>query len=115
MAEHKSLQTPDETRTPPLVELRLVTVGPITWGHMTAKPGWKWSEHVKPIAGTELCEAEHNVLVLQGEMIVTMKDGTELHLKPGDVAYIPPGHDAVVLSGPDFVGVDVTGMAHYAE
>jgi uncharacterized cupin superfamily protein len=35
-------------------------------------------------------------VILSGRQYVVMADGAELDLKPGDVAVMPPGHDAWV-------------------
>ena len=58
-AEQKSFGTPDETRTFERGALQLVRIGGAEIGMLTLEPGWRWSEHVKPLAGTELCEAPH--------------------------------------------------------
>ena len=55
----KSLDAPEEVRKfegdSGQLELVNLDAGPV--GRATFKPGWKWSEHVKPIAGTESCQA----------------------------------------------------------
>ena len=51
--------------------------------------GWKWSEHVKPKAGTEWCEVPHTLYEISGVMHVKMNDGSELDINPGDVAHVP--------------------------
>jgi hypothetical protein len=35
----------------------------------TRQPGWKWSERVKPIAGTESCRVQHNGYGISGQWI----------------------------------------------
>ena len=72
----------------------VVNVGGMTIGRGTFEPGWKWSECVKPIAGTESCQAAHMGYMVAGRMKVVMDDGTETELGPGDAVAIPPGHDA---------------------
>ena len=39
-------------------------------GRATFLPGWKWSEHVKPIAVTDSCQAAHMGYVVSGRMKV---------------------------------------------
>ena len=46
-------------------------------GRGTFEPGWRWSEHVKPIAGTDSCQAPHMGYCVAGRMVVRMDDGTE--------------------------------------
>ena len=59
-----------------------------TIGRGVFEPGWRWSSHVKPIAGTDSCQAAHTGIVMQGRMAVLMDDGTEAEVGPGDVVYI---------------------------
>jgi quercetin dioxygenase-like cupin family protein len=53
--------------------------------------------------------------VLSGEMIVRMNDGDEIHLKAGDAASIPPGHDAWIVGDGQCVFVDFPNTANYAK
>jgi quercetin dioxygenase-like cupin family protein len=114
--EKKSFGSPDEVR--PMADkgrVELVKVGDGVVGKATFEPGWRWSEHVKPIAGTESCQAAHVGYVLSGHQKVLMDDGTELDLGPGDVVAIPPGHDGWVVGNEPSVVLDFAGMEHYAE
>jgi quercetin dioxygenase-like cupin family protein len=92
-----------------------VNVGehPVMYGQM--EPGWRWSEHVKPIANTDSCQATHLLYVISGRMEVSMEDGTEREIGPGDVAFISPGHDAWVVGDEPCVSVDFGGYAQYAK
>jgi hypothetical protein len=106
--ELKNFDAPDEVRP---FEGRgraiMVTVDGREIGKGVFDPGWRWSENVKPIAGTESCEFAHLVYVVSGRMRVTMDDGAQAELKPGDVASIPPGHDAEVIGDEPCVTVDL--------
>jgi hypothetical protein len=113
--EVKSVEAPDETR--PFADkghADVVNVGgrPVLWG--TFEPGWRWSEHVKPIAGTDRCEATHLLYCVSGRMHIVHSDGTEADVGPGDVASIAPGHDAWVVGDEPCVSVDFGGYAQYA-
>ncbi|MDQ3968632.1 MAG: cupin, partial [Thermoproteota archaeon] len=46
---------------------------------------------------------------------VRMDDGTEAEFGPGEVSYVPPGHDAWVVGNEPFIGVDFTGLKGYAK
>src|SRR5665647_1031547 len=94
--ERKELKRPDEVRTFPKGKLELVNIGGGSVGMLTLEPGWRWSEHVKPIAGTELCEAPHFQYQISGRLHVKMADGSEFEAGPGDVVSLPSGHDAWV-------------------
>src|SRR5436853_4092833 len=67
-AEQKSFTTPDETRSFDYGALDLLQIGGAEIGRLTLQPGWRWSEHVKPLAGTELCEAPHFQYHVQGTL-----------------------------------------------
>jgi uncharacterized cupin superfamily protein len=79
------------------------------------EPGWRWSEHMKPIAGTDSCEATHLIYAISGKMHVVMNDGSEGDIGAGDFASISPGHDAWVVGDEPFVGVDFGGYSQYAK
>ena len=114
-AEKKSLLTPDETRTFERGKIEIVNIGGGTVGRATFDAGWKWSDHVKPIAGTDLCQAPHFLYQISGRMKVVMADGQEFESGPGDVAIIPPGHDAWTVGNEPVVVIDWGGAANYAK
>jgi hypothetical protein len=111
----RSFDRPDETRSFPKGKLELVKIGGVMIGRATLEPGWKWSESVKPIAGTKSCEAPHFQYHVAGILKVLMDDGRELECKPGDVSLLPMGHDAWVVGDKPVVLVDFQGMADYAK
>jgi hypothetical protein len=78
--------------------------GPV--GRATFLPGWRWSEHVKPIAKTESCQAPHICYFISGRMKVVMNDGEEMDYGPGDFGTIPPGHDAWIVGDEPCVVID---------
>ena len=112
-----SLDSPEETR--PFEEgmgkLELVNLegGPV--GRATFEPGWQWSKHVKPIAGTESCQAPHMGYVMSGRMKVVMDDGEEMEFGPSDFMIAPPGHDAWIVGDEPCVVIDWQGVADYAK
>ena len=114
--ETKSLDSPDETRSFGKGTAEIVTLGGVTVGRGVLQPGWRWSEHVKPIAGTDSCEVTHTGYVISGRLKVVMNDGSEAELGPGDAHVIPPGHDAWVLGDEAYVAVDFSPeFADYAK
>jgi hypothetical protein len=114
-AEHKTFASPDESRTFERGQLDLLAIGGREIGRLTLQPGWRWSDHVKPIAGTELCEAPHCQYHLQGTLHIVMGDGTEFDAGPGDVTALPHGHDAWVVGDEQVVVVDWWGASQYAK
>jgi hypothetical protein len=113
--EVKNVDSPDETR--PFAGKgsgAVVNVGghPVVYG--TFEPGWRWSVNLKPIAGTDSCQAPHLLYCISGRMKVVMDDGAEGEVGPGDVTAIEPGHDAWVVGDEPCVVVDFGGYADYA-
>ena len=109
----KNIGSPDETRKFAAHGwLDVLTLPGLNFGKATFQPGWRWSNDVKPIAGTDSCQVHHNGFVLSGRMGIRMDDGTEGEVGPGDVFVCPPGHDAWVVGDEDCVVVDfASGMA----
>jgi hypothetical protein len=112
--EHRSFQTPDETRAFPNGRAELVTIGQSQVGRLVFQPGWRWSNDVKPIAGTNSCEAPHFQYHVSGRLAIRMDDGTELEAGPGDITSLPSGHDAWVVGDEPVVVVDWFGATNYA-
>ena len=113
--EVKSFDSPDEVRTFEKGKLELVRIGRATVGRAILEPGWKWSEHVKPIAKTKSCKAPHFQYHVSGIMHIVMDDGTERDVKAGEVSSLPPGHDAWVVGNEPAIVVDFQGMVDYAK
>jgi hypothetical protein len=112
--EHVSFEKPDEVREFPHGRVEIVTVGAAEIGRLILEPGWRWSNDVKPIAGTDLCKAPHMQYHVSGRVHVLMADGTEFEAGPGDVTSLPQGHDAWVVGDEPVVVVDWYGASNYA-
>jgi len=104
--ESRAFDSPDESRTPDKTRVDVVRLGSTTAARLTLEPGWKWSECIKPVAGTDSCQARHVGVVQAGTMHVEHEDGSELDLGPGDAYVIEPGHNAWVLGDEAFVGFE---------
>jgi hypothetical protein len=102
----KSFDSPDETRKPDKTTVEVVDLGPVKAGRFTMQPGWKWSECIKPVVGTDSCQARHVGAVISGRLTVKHEDGTEFEVGPGDAYLIEPGHDAWVQGNEAFVGYE---------
>ena len=113
--QSRSFDSPDESRTPDKTKVDVVRMGDTTAGRFSFEPGWKWSECVKPVAGTDSCQAEHLGYVVTGTMHVVHDDGTELDIGPGEAYRIAPGHDAWVTGDEQFVGLEFKSAGEYAK
>ncbi len=113
--EYKSINTPDEIRTFEKGKAEIVNVAGSAIGRLTLEPGWRWSMHVKPIAGTDWCEAPHFQYQVSGKLHVKMMDGAEFDTGPGDVSNLPSGHDAWVVGNEPVVLIDWFGAVDYAK
>jgi len=113
--EKKTVSKPDEARTFDKGQVDLVTLGGVTFGRATLQPGWKWSTCVKPLVKTRSCQSSHLQYQVSGRLCVVMDDGSKQEFGPGDVALIPPGHDAWVVGNDPVVAIDISGMANYAK
>jgi hypothetical protein len=107
--ERKSFNEPDERRTPPNTAMETVALGGQKVTRITYIPGWRWAKDIKPGAGTDLCQVHHFAYVISGRTHVIMADGTEMDIRPGDIADIVAGHDAWVVGAEACVLLDFGG------
>jgi quercetin dioxygenase-like cupin family protein len=113
--DHRTFDKPDEVREGENWRLELLNLaGGGQVGRITVQPGWRWSEHVKPVAGTDLCEAPHQQYQLSGRIRIRMEDGTEIESAAGDVTSLPPKHDAWVVGDEAVVAIDWQGASVWA-
>lgn len=86
----------------------IADAGALALMRATFEPGWRWSEHVKAVAGTDSCQVRHLGHVLSGTMHIRMDDGTEFDVGEGDLFDLAPGHDAWVTGDVPCEIVDVS-------
>ena len=104
----------DERREFPGGVVDVLSIGPLTFGLETLRPGWRWSKDVRPIAGTDRCEFHHVGYQISGRMAAEDRDGTVTEMGPGDLFDMPPGHDAWVIGDEPCITVDFQGVAGWA-
>jgi hypothetical protein len=113
--QHRTFATPDEIRKFEHGRAEILNVDDAAIGRLVLEPGWRWSNDVKPIAGTELCQAPHFQYHVSGVVRIMMEDGTTFDAGPGDITSLPSGHDAWVIGDEPVVLVDWYGASNYAK
>ena len=113
--EISDFSTPDEVRRPERTTVEVVKVGGGEIGRYTFEPGWRWSECIKPVVGTDSCQVEHIGYLVSGHLQVQHGDGSTGDVMPGMVYRIAPDHDAHVVGDEPVVVVEFQGAATYAK
>ena len=107
----KAFDQPDEVREFPFGRFEIVHLKGVSLGRATYSPGWKWSVHNAPKAGTALCHAPHTGAVLSGHGVVQYEDGVYLDLLPGTVFEISTQpHDSWVVGEEPYVSLHVLNL-----
>lgn len=110
----RKFEEPDEVREFEKGRFEVIHIGGLSIGRATYQPGWRWSEHVGPLAGTRFCEVEHLGLVLSGTATAAMKDGETVMLTPGSVFHVPAAsHDSWVVGDEPYVSLHFLGAERY--
>jgi quercetin dioxygenase-like cupin family protein len=111
MLEIKSLDEPEQViASVDKGKSHVVRLGTGTVRKGFLEPGWRWSEHAAPLAGTRTCLAPHVGYVLSGRLKLRMDDGTEGEVGPGEAYVAGPGHDAWVIGDETCVTLDFVGL-----
>ena len=99
----------DEVAEPNNARVETVKVGGQKIMKLTIQPGWKWSNDIKPIVGTESCQANHLGVVVQGKITCRHDDGSEVSYGEGDAYSIKSGHDAWVVGNTPAIAYEFHG------
>ncbi|EDZ99327.1 cupin 2 conserved barrel domain protein [Burkholderia sp. H160] len=113
----KRFEKPDEVRTFEKGKFEIVHLGGMTIGRATYLPGWKWSQHVGPNVGRNLCDIEHVGLVVSGHATAAIEGLEVIEMRAGDLFYVPagpPGHDSRVVGDEPHVSLHFLGASAYA-
>lgn len=103
---NRSFASPDEQRRPDKTEVDVVHMGGASVARFTMQPGWKWSECIQPVAGTEACQTRHVGVIVSGRIHIVHEDGTEVEASAGEAYVVEPGHDAWVVGDEPWVAYE---------
>jgi class 3 adenylate cyclase len=112
--QRRLIGAPDNVREVPFGRLETYDMGEMRIGRSILQPGWRWSESIKPIARTELCEYHHIGLCLSGRSRITMREGAELLIEAGQFYEIPAGHDSEVIGDEPYITVELQPSTSFA-
>jgi len=59
--------------------------------------GWRWSNDMRPVSGTERCMHTHVGFLAQGKIAIQYADGCRVDFAAPAVVAIPPDHDGWVV------------------
>jgi len=110
----KRFESPDEIREFEKGRFEVLQLGGMTIGRATYEPGWRWKTHVGAATGETSCRVEHVGMVVSGRAVAAMDDGRQIEMRPGDVFYVPPGHDSWVIGDEPYVSLHFLGADEYA-
>jgi hypothetical protein len=79
------------------VQIDVVAAGRARVKRMIYPSGFRWSTHIKPIVGTELCMHGHVGFLARGQIHIQYADGCTLDLAAPQAIAIEPGHDGWVV------------------
>ena len=113
--ETKSHDMPDEVRAPNKTRVEVVRLEGFTIGRFIFQPGWRWSECIKPVVGTDSCQATHVGYAVSGRVTVRTNDGAQKTIAAGMSYTIPPGHDAWVEGSEPFVCIEMMSAEQFAK
>ena len=111
----RSLDSAEETQNFDNGKAEIVTVAGSTFRRLTFQPGWRWSESLKKIVGTDSCQTHHVGYAMSGHLHVMTDDGSEQDIRAGDAYNIPPGHDGWVVGDEAFRSVEFRSAADNAK
>lgn len=104
----KTFADPDERRSFPKGHAEVVNLDESTVGRSQWEPGWRWTTHLAPIAGTASCQVHHLGFSVSGRLRVETDAGESIDIPPDSIYEIPPGHDAWVVGDEPWVTVEWT-------
>ena len=69
--------------------------------------GFRWSSHMKPVVGTDLCRHAHAGFLARGRIQIRYEDGCTVEFTAPQVVAIDPGHDGWVVGDEPAVLIEI--------
>ena len=79
------------------VQLDIAPAGAARVKRLIYPPGYRWSKHMKPLTGTDLCMHAHAGFLAAGQIHIEYADGCIVEFAAPQVVVIDPGHDGWVV------------------
>ena len=114
--EHKNFtHSSNEVRTFGHGKVELMNIGNGTVGRLVLQKRVEMVKRCEANSKNRLVRSSHFQYLVSGKLHVKMVDGNEFDLQPGEVSYLPAGHDAWVVGDEPVVLVDWYGASNYAK
>ena len=113
--EINDFSAPDEVRSPERTTVELVKLAGGEIGRYTFQPGWRWSECIKPVVGTDTCQVEHVGYVVSGSCTSSTTTARPARSRRAACTASPPATTAWVIGDEPVVVVEFQGAKTYAK
>jgi hypothetical protein len=97
------------------VEVDVVPAGAGRVKRVVYPPGYRWTTHLKPVVGTDLCMHAHVGFLIRGRMAGEYADGCTFELAAPAAVVVEPGHDAWTIGDEPAVYVEIDFEGETAE
>jgi hypothetical protein len=111
----RDMDTAQDVRTFPKGHMDVVRMAGSTVGRATFEPGFRWSESIGPIVGTDTCRLPHIGYVISGRMMISPREAEAYEISTGDAIQISPDHDAWTLGEEPCVVLEVLSAERYGK
>jgi hypothetical protein len=97
------------------VEVDVVPAGEARVKRVVYPPGYRWSTHIKPAVGGDLCRHAHVGFLVRGRMAGEYADGCTFEFAAPAAVVVEPGHDAWTVGDEAAVYVELDFEGDSAE
>ena len=88
------------------VQIDMVPAGNCHVKRLVYPAGFRWSNHMKPLVGTDFCMHAHVGFLARGEIHMEFPDGCVKDYRAPQVLCIEPGHDGFVVGSEPAVVIE---------